>query len=528
MQILLKDRGSALVIVLWLVMIMTVVATVTARMTLLDGRVSQLAVERIRCRWAARAGVETARALLLADERLSDVKMDLWSQNEAELVEVPLAGCKFTARVTDEASKLDINRIADTQLACLPDMKEDILNSILDWRDSDDEGRAEGAEMGYYLTLSNGYYCRNGSLGTIRELLRIKGITEDLFYGPQSQSEAWSENEGWIYYLTCHSAAPNIDGQGNARVNVNQADREELMNTLGLSREESQWIMNNRPFQTLASLTQAANTASTGTSGTGGSASGSSSTRSGGSSAGGSTSGGTAGGGGNTGGSSGSGSGNTGGSSGGGSGNTGAGRDAGSSGGSAGGGRSGSGSGGGSSSTPSGGSGSSRGSGTSGGGSSSGGNSSAGGTGGRASGSSSGSRSSSPQSGTPPSWKTVLSKEDQIAFDAQPFAQGRVNINTAGVIVLEALLQGNRQLAENIIAYRDGLDSGFENLEQVGQVEGMTEEILKGIIDQLTVRSSVFQIRSTAVSDATGQTYVVEVILNRDDLNGRILYWREQ
>jgi type II secretory pathway component PulK len=122
----------------------------------------------------------------------------------------------------------------------------------------------------------------------------------------------------------------------------------------------------------------------------------------------------------------------------------------------------------------------------------------------------------------------VLSKEDQIALDGQPLVQGRININTAPVIVLEALLEGNRELAENIIAYREGLDSGFETLEQIGQVEGMTEAILKGIIDQLTVRSSVFQIRSTAVSDATGQSYALEVILNRDEQNGRILYWREQ
>lgn len=122
----------------------------------------------------------------------------------------------------------------------------------------------------------------------------------------------------------------------------------------------------------------------------------------------------------------------------------------------------------------------------------------------------------------------MLSKADQISLDGQAFTQGRVNVNTAGVIVLEALLEGNRELAENIIAYREGLDSGFETLEELSQVEGMTETILKGIIDQVTVRSSIFLVRSKAVSGATGQSYAVEVILNRDEQNGRILYWREQ
>ena len=121
----------------------------------------------------------------------------------------------------------------------------------------------------------------------------------------------------------------------------------------------------------------------------------------------------------------------------------------------------------------------------------------------------------------------MLQKADQIALDGQPFTQGHVNINTAGEIVLDALF-GSREMAENIIAYREGLDSGIQSLDELNQVQGMNDSILQGVIDQLALRSSVFQIRSTAVSDATGQSYTVETILNRDDQNGRILYWREK
>ena len=38
---------------------------------------------------------------------------------------------------------------------------------------------------------------------------------------------------------------------------------------------------------------------------------------------------------------------------------------------------------------------------------------------------------------------------------------------------------------ENIIAYRTGLDGGFANFQQLSQVQGMTESILKKAIDQL-------------------------------------------
>lgn len=472
-----RKTGSALVIVLWFVMLMTTVAVVTAKMAILESRISQIASERIRCRWAARAGVETAWALLLADDRASDTKLDNWSQNDAELVDVPLYGCRFTAKVMDESSKLNINTAPETQLAYLPDMTEDILNSILDWRDTDDETRPNGAEAGYYLTLPNAYYCRNGSLVTIRELLRVKGVTADFFYGPSSPEEAWSENEGWIYYLTCHSAQPNFDSRQNPKVNINQAQQDELINTLSFSRSEAQWILSNRPFQTLVSLTEgtAASSASSSaqTSTTRTTTTSASRTGSTGSSAGSSTGQSTS-----------ARSGQT---------QDSAGRSAGST-----------------SSSPS------RQTGT------------ASGSGSQTQSSAGQSRSSSQQTGTPPSWQSVLSKADQIAFSSETVLPGKVNVNTAPLMVLDALLEGQRQLAENILAYREGRSVGFATLEDLSQVEGMTETVLKQIIDQVDVRSSVFSISSKAVSDATGQTYTLEAILNRDEQNGRFLYWREQ
>lgn len=486
-----------MVIVLWLVMLMTTVAVVTARMAMLESRISQLTVERIRCRWAARAGIETARALLLFDDRASDTLLDIWSQNDNDLVDVPLYGCRLTVKVTDESSKLPINTVSETVLAYLPDMTSEILNSILDWRDSDEEIRTDGAESGYYLTLPHPYYCRNGSLQTIRELLRVKGVTPSIFYGPSSPELAWSENAGWFNYLTCHSAQPNIDRQGNPKVNINQAQQDELTNTLSFSRTEAQWIISNRPFQTLVSLAEGTSTSTTSSSGSTASRTGvsSSSTSSG------SISGQT----GTPSGQSGSSGQNN---------SSGARQPEGTSG------SSGSNSSSGTSGTPN--QQSSRQTGTSG---------TTSRTGSQSTGTTTvaaSSRTGQQNTGTAPSWQSILSRSDQIGFSSQTVTSDKVNVNTADVIVLTALLQGQRDLAENIIAYREGRAAGFETLQDLAQVEGMTETVLKQIIDLVDVRSSVFSIQSTAVSDATGQTYTVEVILNRDEQNGRIFYWTEK
>jgi len=55
--------------------------------------------------------------------------------------------------------------------------------SILDWRDPDDLYRMNGAEPDYYQSLKEPYRCKNGNLDSIEELLLVRGVTPELFYG---------------------------------------------------------------------------------------------------------------------------------------------------------------------------------------------------------------------------------------------------------------------------------------------------------------------------------------------------------
>ena len=107
------------------------------------------------------------------------------------------------------------------------------------------------------------------------------------------------------------------------------------------------------------------------------------------------------------------------------------------------------------------------------------------------------------------------------------FIRGKVNINTAGLEVLTAVFEGNRELAQNIIAARQGQGGVFMSLSELEKIDGMSQDILKKQLDILTVRSSVFQIQATATSEATGLEYRVEAIVNRDAAQGQIYYWRE-
>jgi len=63
-----------------------------------------------------------------------------------------------------------------------------IISSVKDWLDSGDDDAItglNGAESGYYQDLDPGYPCKNGLFNDISELLLVKGITPEHYYGTE-------------------------------------------------------------------------------------------------------------------------------------------------------------------------------------------------------------------------------------------------------------------------------------------------------------------------------------------------------
>ena len=428
----------ALVAALWVTVLMMVLVSVAAQTSLLDSRVSQIENEKQRCRWACRAGLETAVALLLEDDRSYDGLTDLWADNPQELEDLDFGGVTVTVKVIAAAAKLNVNVATREQLLYLPDMTEDIADSILDWIDTDDIVRTGGAESGYYLNLDVGYWSRDGAIRTIRELLRVKGVSEGFFYGDADKELLSADNEGWVHYLTCSSQEINQDSDGNARINVNRANQQTLTQQLGLSAGQSRWVTENRPFRQLSQLIgQPGTSART----TGQPQQTTQPTQS----------------------------------------------------------------------TPA----------------------------TQPAQTTRTTQTTQPAQTTRPNQQpeqpaaepldaaTVLGMADKITLTGRRYITGKVNVNTADVIVLTALFEGNRELAQNLIAARQGLGGVFLSLADLQQVEGMTQDTLGTFLDRMTIRSSIFEVNVTATSQATGLRYRVEAIVNREAAQGQITYWRE-
>ena len=431
-------KGLALVTVLWVAMLMIVLVSVTSQSTLLDTHISQVNVERQRCRWACRAGIETAIALLVEDDPGYDCLLDDWAPDAGYLSDLDFDGCTVQVTVTDTASKLNLNTVSRQQLLFLPDMTEEIADSIIDWRDDNDQISEFGAEDGYYMNLDIGYRTQNGSFRTTRELLRVRGVTEAMFYGNAEQGTISDENAGWVHYLTFLSSEANVDSTGESKIDINNAGQQQLQQTLSLTPPQAQWIVNNRSFEKYSDVLKETSPSSSNTNSAPPS-------------------------------------------------NT--------------------------NETPSQGQQNQR---------NQRGQRNQGNQGNR------GNRDNQQnQPATPPDIGTALNIIDNAALNNEQFYTGRVNINTAGVIVLTALLEGNRELAETIVAYRDGLAGGFTGMADLQDIEGMSLDAIKKLVDLTSVRSSVYEIDCAASSNATGLTFHTKVIINREEDEGKILYWRE-
>jgi len=273
-----RTKGLVLVTVLWVVILLAVIVAVVGRTSRLDGKVCLARLEGLRCKWAGRAGIETAVAVLNEDPRASDNLNDLWSQNAEDFNDVELEQCFFTVRVVDEASKLNVNTATKEQLLSLPNMTEDIADAIIDWRDKDDVPSPRGAESGYYENLPYPYRIRNGRFRTIRELLMVKGVTEELLYGEDTNFNGeldYNEKDGdespppdnaddrldkgWISYLTCYSYDNNNDAEGNKRININEADEKKLRKSLKIKKSYAKWIVENRSKKKYKSISDLIN-----------------------------------------------------------------------------------------------------------------------------------------------------------------------------------------------------------------------------------------------------------------------------
>ncbi|NIA16953.1 MAG: hypothetical protein GWO86_01265, partial [Planctomycetes bacterium] len=210
-----SGRGRAMV----LIVVVYIVATLSALALALSLR-SRIAIksfgfliEKIQQDEIAYAICVQARYMLSVDEKNIDSLDETWA-GQHRFTPPDVNGWEAEWRLIDEASKINVNFAYPDMLLRLKCLDEAAVASILDWLDRDDVPNPDGAEDDYYLGLEPGYNCKNGAIDNIAELLLIKGISVQIYYG--SNTAGQENSVGLNDLLTIY---------GDGRININTASK---------------------------------------------------------------------------------------------------------------------------------------------------------------------------------------------------------------------------------------------------------------------------------------------------------------
>ncbi|MET0581642.1 MAG: type II secretion system minor pseudopilin GspK [Pseudoxanthomonas sp.] len=178
-----RQRGAALLLVLWLIALLTALIgafALTARVEALQGKVLS---DGVRTQELARAGVEYSLARLADTEPttrwLPDGRSYRWN----------FAGSEIELHIVDESGKVDLNQAGQPLLTALMqalgterEPAERVAAAIVDWRDPDPLTQVNGgAEDPDYAAAGRPYGAKDAPFETVAEVEQVLGMTPELY-----------------------------------------------------------------------------------------------------------------------------------------------------------------------------------------------------------------------------------------------------------------------------------------------------------------------------------------------------------
>jgi type II secretory pathway component PulK len=470
-------RGSVVVVVVWAVAIAAVLVSATQIVSFRQAVIGRESLARVQARWAARAGLEQMIAVMewhLENPDPDDPMAVVRDMEEHAIGEVSTGGWDIRhfldgiewAGPMDEGAKLNVNMASRAQLGNLPGMTPDVVDAIIDWRDTNDEVEGLGAESNYYSNRAAGYRPRNANFKSIAEVELVAGAWPDNLRG-----EDWNLNgrldpneddgprtypddkpdgkldAGWSQYLTASSMQSPVSLSGEEKLKLDGADEEGLIKRLGITAEQARALMafgaqpNAKPETLLVTpLSQLASGGSQGTRTTG--AQGGTGGRTG-QAAGPATRTGSA-------------------------------------------------------------------------------------SSGRSSGGRSTTGSGTPAATdlTPQQLRIVL--RELTGDDFSKPVPGRLNINTVPATVLKEVLEIDARVADAIVARRKAKPEGITSLADLSSMTGINPQVLGTLATQFDVTSSVYTVTSRGRAASTGAEVELEAVVDRSKLPARIASYRER
>jgi len=187
-----SQDGIALIVVLWGVALLMMIALLFAGSVQIETRATIDRKEAEQAYGIACGGVQAAM-FEMSYPLSSDLERPAfwtWREGERQTV-VPFPGGRAVLEIVNETGKVDLNVASGIQLERLFEahgsnraIASDLALAILEWRKPAADDDLSKALDAYYSR--RGYAARHAPFGSVEEVLRVRGMTPEIFYGTLS------------------------------------------------------------------------------------------------------------------------------------------------------------------------------------------------------------------------------------------------------------------------------------------------------------------------------------------------------
>jgi len=270
-----NSDGIALIMVMCAIFVLSALAAGFVLSMKVETRLAQNAYSEQQLLWLGRSGVELARYVLMQHPQGEpfDSLNQKWAGGSGSLAEsnsvlsslsldnYPVGDGTVSIKIIDLERKVNINT-ANSQmiLQALTLMGVDandisvVSDSILDWISPAGPPRVAGAESDYYQGLAVPYYAKNAPIDDLSELLLVKGVTPEIYWGSNATNHTPSVFQHKLGLGTAPGQTPDypfglveiFTPFSSGKINVNTADVNVLQMIPGVDAAMADAIVKQR------------------------------------------------------------------------------------------------------------------------------------------------------------------------------------------------------------------------------------------------------------------------------------------
>ncbi|MEI7901449.1 MAG: hypothetical protein WCK89_14460, partial [bacterium] len=245
--------GSALIIALWTIALLSMLVMSFALDAMIEGRIGTYVKQRRRVDELTQSGVAIAEMLLDKQQNVSaasaaDEEEDKWKEpalrikrGQTAVVDEPIEDGIVHIEIIPEPARWNINTLVGkdydvvweqifTTAGIPQEYYSELIDCWNDWVDADSLPLTDGAEDDYYKSLEPPYKARNKKIDTVDELLLVKGFGPVILNGGMLNPEEKNKDlQIWV-----RGIKELFTTYGDGKINVNAAPMEVLMTIPGI------------------------------------------------------------------------------------------------------------------------------------------------------------------------------------------------------------------------------------------------------------------------------------------------------